>query len=62
MNIQQLITLDVADTETAMVGNEELDPPSPQQISNVSTAADLLSRSSSDSYKYKCAWLRAKVI
>ena len=43
-----------------MANNEELYPPPPQVISNVFAAADLSSRSSSDSDKYKCAWLKAK--
>ena len=41
---------------------EDLDPPPPHDISNVFAAADLLSQSSSDSNKYKRAWLKAKVI
>ena len=54
-----------------MADNEELDPPPPQDISNVFTAADyvfffaavdLLSCSSSDSYKYKRACIKSKVI
>ena len=45
-----------------MTDNEELDPPSPQDVSNVSEASDLSSQSSYDSYKYKRAWLKAKVI
>ena len=45
-----------------MADNEELDPPPPQDIYNVFAAAELLSRSSSDSAKYKRAWLKVKVI
>ena len=45
-----------------MADNEELDPPQPQDILNVFAVADLLSSSSSDSAKYKRAWLKAKVI
>ena len=45
-----------------MYFNEYLDPPPPQDISNVFSAADLSSHSSSDSAKYKCAWLKANVI
>ena len=45
-----------------MADNEDLDPPSPQDISNVFAAADLPSRSSSDSNKYKRACLKAKLI
>ena len=62
VNIQQQNTSEVDDTETVMAYNEDLDPPQPQDISNVFAAADLSSRSSSDSAKYKCAWLKAKVI
>ena len=42
--------------------NEDIDPPPPQDISNVFAAADLLSQSSYDTVKYKRAWHRAKVI
>ena len=45
-----------------MADNEELDPPPPQDISNVFAAAQFSSRSSSDSNKYKRACLKAKVI
>ena len=45
-----------------MTDNEELDPPPPQDTSNVFAAADLSYCSSSDSDKYKRAWLKAKVI
>ena len=62
VNIQQQTTSEVADTETVMADNEELDPPPPQDILNVFTVADLSSRLSSDSAKYKRAWLKAKVI
>ena len=62
MNIQQLNTSELYNTETVMVYNEDLDPPPPQDISNVFAAAELLSHSSSDSDKYKSAWHRAKVI
>ena len=62
MNIQQPTILEVADIETVMAYNEDLDPPPPQDISNVFAAAVLLSYSSSDSAKYKRAWLKAKVI
>ena len=62
MNIQQPTTSEVADTETVMAYNEDLDLPPPQDISNVFAAADLSSHSSYDSNKYKCAWLKAKVI
>ena len=62
MNIQQPTTSEVADTETVMAYNEDLDLPPPQDISNVFAAADLLSLSLTNSNKYKRAWLRAKVI
>ena len=62
MNIQQPTTSELDDTETVMTYNEDLDPPPPQDIWNVSAAAELLSHSSSDSVKYKHAWLTAKVI
>ena len=42
--------------------NEDLDSTPPQDILNVFAAANLSSRSSSDSTKYKRAWLKAKVI
>ena len=62
MNIDQITTLEVADTDTVMTYNEDLDPPSPQDKSIVFAAADLSSRSSSDSARYKRAWLKKKVI
>ena len=55
MNIQQQIKSVEYNTETVMTDNEDLDPPPPQDISNVFAAADLLSRSSSDSDQYKRA-------
>ena len=42
--------------------NEELYPPTPQDMSNVFSVADLSSQSSSDSAKYKRAWHKEKVI
>ena len=45
MNTQQQTTLEVANTETVMADNEELDPSPPQDIYNVFAAADLSSRS-----------------
>ena len=45
-----------------MADNEYLDPPSPQDISNLFVEKDLSSCSSSNSVKYKLAWLKAKVI
>ena len=62
VNIQQQTTSEVADTEILMAYNEELDPPSPQDISNVFAVADFSSHSSADSAKYKCACLKAKEI
>ena len=44
-NIQQPTTLEVANTETVMSGNEYIYTPSPQDISNVFAAADLSSHS-----------------
>ena len=62
LNIQQKTASEGADIETVMADNEELDPPSLQDISNVFATLDLLSRSSSDSAKYKGAWHKARVI
>ena len=62
VNIQQQTTSEVADTETVMSYNEDLDPPLSQDISNVFAAADLLSYSLYDSNRYKLAWPKAKVI
>ena len=62
VNIQQATTSGLANTDTVMAYNEDLDPPLPQDISNVFAAADLLSFSSSDPAKYKCAWIKAKVV
>ena len=45
-----------------MADNEELDHPPLQNILNVFAAADLSSQLSSDSDKYKRAWLKAKII
>ena len=45
-----------------MAGNEDIDTPPPQDISNVIEAADLSSQSSYDTVKYKRAWHRAKGI
>ena len=45
-----------------MAGNEVIDTPPPQDISNVFAAADLSSQSSYDTVKYKCAWHRVKGI
>ena len=42
--------------------NEDIDPPPPQDKSNVFAAADLSSQSSYDTVKYKRAWHRAKGI
>ena len=52
LNIQQLTTSEVANIDTVMAYNEDLDPPLPQDISNVFAVADLLPHSSSDSDKY----------
>ena len=42
MNIQQQTISEVADIETVISDNEELDTPPPQDISNVFAASDLL--------------------
>ena len=47
-NIKQPNTSKVANTETVMAGNEDIDFPTPQDISNVFAAADLSSQSSYD--------------
>ena len=60
MNIQQQGTLKVANTETLMAYNEDIDPPPPNDIMNVFVAADLSSHSSYNSAKYKRVWLKAK--
>ena len=62
MNIQQQTTSEVSNTETVVAYNEDVDIPPPQDISNVFAASDLSYCSSSDSNKYKRAWLKAKVI
>ena len=61
-NIKQQNTSEVANTDTVIDYNEDLDPPPPHDISNVFAAADLSSQSSYDSVKYKCACHRAKGI
>ena len=45
-----------------MAGNEDIDTPPPQDISNVFAAADLSSQLSYDTVKYKRAWHKAKGI
>ena len=62
VNIQQQNTLEVSNTETVMSDNEEIYPPPPQDILNVFATAELSSCSSSDSDKYKRAWIKTKVI
>ena len=62
VNIQEQTKLEVANTDTVMSDNVDLDPPPPQDIYNVFAAAYLSSRSSSDSDKYKRAWIMAKLI
>ena len=61
-NIQQPTTSEVANTETVMAYNQDLDPPPPYDISNAFAAAELSSQSSYDTVKYKRAWHRAKGI
>ena len=56
--IQQPTTSEVANTETVMPYNEDIDPPPPHNICNVFAAADSSSQSSYDSVKYKRAWHR----
>ena len=41
MNIQHPTTKEVADTDTVMAYNEDLDTPTPQDIANVFAASDL---------------------
>ena len=55
INIQQRTTLEVADRETVMDDNEQIDTSLPQDIYNVFAVADVLYCSSSDSAKYKRA-------
>ena len=62
LNIQQQTTSEVANIEPVMADNEDLDPPSPQDIKSLFVAAKLSSCSSSDSAKYKRACFNAKVI
>ena len=62
MNMKQQTTPEVGDIDTVMSDNEEIDPQPPQDIYNVFVATDFLSCSSSDSAKYKPAWIKAKVI
>ena len=62
MNIQQPTTSEVANIETVMDYNEDIDPPPPHDVSNVFVASDLSSQSSYDSVKYKWVWHRAKGI
>ena len=58
MNIKEPTTSEVANTETVMAYNEDPDTPSPQDISNVFAVTDLSSQSSSDSAKFKRAYLK----
>ena len=62
MNIKLPTTSEVANTETVMAYNEDIDLPPPQDISNMFAAEEFSSHSSYDSNKYKPAWLKAKVI
>ena len=45
MNIQQPTASEVASKEAVMAHNEDLDPPSPQDILNVFAGADFSSQS-----------------
>ena len=51
-NNQQPTTSEVANTETVMAGNEDIDTPPPQDLLNVFAAADLSYQSSYDTVKY----------
>ena len=62
VDIQQPTTLEVSNTETVMAYTEGIDLSPPQDLSNMFSAADFSSQSSSDSDKYKRAWHKAKVI
>ena len=62
MNIKQPTTLEVADTETVMDYNKDLDPPLSQDRSNIFSSAGLSDKSSSDLAKYKRAWYKARLI
>ena len=62
VNIQQQNTSEVTNIDTVMAYIEYLDLPPPQDISNVFAEADLSSHLSSDSNKYKRAWIKVKVI
>ena len=53
VNIQQQTTSEVANTETVMAYNEDIDPPPQHYILNVFAAAELSSKSSYYSVKYK---------
>ena len=61
MNIQHHTTSEVSDIEIVMADDEELYTPSTEVILNLFASSDLSSHSSSDSAKYKCAWLKAKL-
>ena len=61
-NNQQPTTSEVANIETGMAGNGDIDTPPPQAVSNVFAAVDLSSKSSYDTVKYKRAWHRAEGI
>ena len=53
VNIQKQTTLELANTETVIAENEELDPTPRQDISNEFAVVDLLSRSSSNSAYFR---------
>ena len=61
-NNEQPTTSEVANKETVMASNEDIDTPPPQDISNMFAAADLSYQSPYDTLKYKRAWHRAKGI
>ena len=62
VNIKQRTTSEVADIDTVMDDNKELDTTPPQHKSNVFAGAYLSSHSTPDSAKYKRAWLKTKKI
>ena len=62
MNIQKPSTSEVADTETVMDDNEDIDPPPPQDVLNAFSSTELSDQSSYDSAKYKRAWYKARLI
>ena len=60
-NNQQPTTSEVANTETVMSGNEDIDNPPPHDISIVFAAAELSSQSSYDTAKYHLKFLQTLI-